>query len=129
MTAPREMTEDEVSARIQWTALHARIARERRMAAVSRAVALAWAITLAVALGIVLAKAPGRLRRDPSSGRGAAGMVKHRRLSQKHPAFCNRAGNVRWARKLALAETTATQDTGIPNFSAFRCPMEMEAMR
>ena len=59
MTAPREMTEGEVSARMQWAALHARIARERRMAAVSRAFAWAWAITLAVALGIVLAKAPG----------------------------------------------------------------------
>ena len=59
MTAPREMTEGEVSARMQWAALHARIARERRMAAVSRAFAWSWAITLAVALGIVLAKAPG----------------------------------------------------------------------
>ena len=59
MTAPREMTEGEVSARMQWAALHARIARERRMAAVSRAFAWAWAITLAVALGLVLAKAPG----------------------------------------------------------------------
>ena len=59
MTAPREMTEGEVSARMQWAVLHVRIARERRMAAVSRAFAWAWAITLAVALGIVLAKAPG----------------------------------------------------------------------
>ena len=55
-------------------------------------------------------------------------MVKHRRLSRKHSAFCNRAGNVGWARKLALPETPATQGTGIPDFSPFRCPMEMEAM-
>ena len=59
MTDPREVTEGEVSARMQWAALHARLARERRMAAVSRAFAWAWAVTLAAALGIVLAKAPG----------------------------------------------------------------------
>ena len=59
MTDPRKMTEGEVSARMQWAALHARIARDRRMQAVSRAFAWAWAITLAVAFGIVLAKAPG----------------------------------------------------------------------
>ena len=59
MTDPRETTEGEVSVRMRWAVLQARIVRERRMAAVSRTFAWAWAITLAVALGIVLAKAPG----------------------------------------------------------------------
>ena len=59
MTDSRKATEREVAARMQWAVLHARIAREGRTAAVSRAFAWAWAITLAVALAIVLAKAPG----------------------------------------------------------------------
>ena len=55
-------------------------------------------------------------------------MVKHRRLSQKHPAFVNGAAKAGCAVSLAHPKATATQSTGISRISSFRCPVDMEAM-
>lgn len=51
-------TQGEIRARLQWAALHARAAQERRAAAAQRIAHCALAIAAGAALGIILAKAP-----------------------------------------------------------------------
>ena len=51
-------TQGEIRARLQWAALHARAAQERRAAAARRIAHCALAIAAGAAVGIILARAP-----------------------------------------------------------------------